>query len=131
MIVGSAFDAGAAGEDTGVVWKLTAKGVTSWHAEFANPDWPHDGEFDTVGVDSKNRIYAAGGQWVTAGTGNLLMVRYSPSGGEQAMWRSDGQQSGYCAFSDLLVLGDTQVLAAGRVAGNGSNAVVYRAQTTP
>ena len=131
VIVGYAYESGPSGEDQGVVWKLTAKGATSWHRAFANPDWPHDGEFDAVGVDSKNRIYAAGGQWVTAGTGNLLIVRYSPSGAEQAMWRSDGQQSGFCAFSDLLVLSDTQVVAAGKVAGNGANAAVYRARTTP
>ena len=130
VIVGYSFDSGPSGEDQGVVWKLTSKGVTSWHHAFANAAWPHDGEFDAVGVDSKNRIYAAGGQWVTSGTGNLLMVRYSRAGAEQAMWRSDGQQSGHCAFSDLLVLGDTQVVAAGKVAGNGSNAVVYRAGTT-
>jgi len=130
VIAGYAFDAGAAGQDAGAVWKLTAKGATSWSRTFTNDAWPHDGEFDAVGVDSKNRIYAAGGQWVTGGTGNLLIVRYSPTGAEQAMWRSDGQQSGYCAFSDLLVLSDTQVVAAGKVAGNGQNAAVYRAKTT-
>jgi hypothetical protein len=43
----------------------------------------------------------------------------------------DDQQGGHRAFSDLLMLGDAQVLAAGKVAGNGSNAAVYRAQTTP
>jgi hypothetical protein len=130
VIAGYAFDSGPSGKDQGVVWKLTAKGATSWHHAFANAAWPHDGEFDAVGVDSKNRVYAAGGQWVTGGTGNLLIVRYSPSGAEQAMWRSDGQQSGFCAFSDLLVLRDTQVVAAGKVAGNGQNAAVYRAKTT-
>ena len=130
VVVGWAYQAGTAGENQAAVWKLTAKGVTSWHSEFTNAAWPHDGEFDAVGVDSKNRIYAAGGQYVTSGTGNLLIVRYSPTGVEQAMWRSDGQQSGYCAFSDLLVLSDTQVVAAGMVAGNGSNAAVYRAGTT-
>jgi hypothetical protein len=130
VIVGYSYDSGPSGEDQGVVWKLTAKGVTSWSHAFANAAWPHDGEFDSVGVDSKNRIYAAGGQWVTGGTGNLLIVRYSPSGAEQALWRSDGQQSGYCVFSHLLVLSDTQVVAAGKVAGNGSNAAVYRAGTT-
>jgi hypothetical protein len=130
VVTGYAYDTGAAGQDAGVVWKLTAKGATSWSRTFINDAWPHDGEFDSVGVDSKNRIYAAGGQWVTGGTGNLLIVRYSPSGAEQAMWRSDGQQSGFCAFSDLLVLSDTQVVAAGKVAGNGQNAAVYRAKTT-
>jgi hypothetical protein len=130
VIAGYAYDAGAAGQDAGVVWKLTAKGATSWSRSFTNDAWPHDGEFDAVGVDSKNRIYAAGGQWVTGGTGNLLIVRYSPTGTEQAMWRSDGQQSGFCAFSHLLVLSDSQVVAAGKVAGNGQNAAVYRAKTT-
>ena len=130
VVVGWAYQAGTSGENQAAVWKLTAKGVTSWHSEFTNAAWPHDGEFDAVGVDSKNRIYAAGGQYVTSGTGNLLIVRYSPAGVEQAMWRSDGQQSGYSAFSDLLVLSDTQVVAAGMVAGNGSNAAVYRAGTT-
>lgn len=130
VIVGYALDSGASGEDQGVVWKLTTKGGTSWSKPFTNDAWPHDGEFDAVGVDSKNRIYAAGGQWVTSGTGNLLIVRYSPTGTEQAMWRSDGQQSGYCVFGDLLVLSDTQVVAAGQVAGNGANAAVYRAKTT-
>jgi hypothetical protein len=130
VVVGVAYGIGASGQNLGAVWKLTAKGAPAWHEEFSNDLWPHDGEFGAVGVDSKNRIYAAGGQWVTAGTGNLLMVRYSPGGTEQAMWRSDGQQSGCCAFSDVLVLSDTQVVAAGKVAGNGQNAAVYRAKTT-
>jgi hypothetical protein len=130
VVVGWAYQAGTSGENQAAVWKLTSTGVTSWHSEFTNAAWPHDGEFDAVGVDSKNRVYAAGGQYVTSGTGNLLIVRYSPTGAEQAMWRSDGQQSGYCVFSDLLVLSDTQVVAAGQVAGNGSNAAVYRAGTT-
>ena len=130
VVVGYSYDSGPSGEDQGVVWKLTSRGPTAWAQPFANAAWPHDGEFDSVGVDSKNRIYAGGGQMVTAGTGNLLIVRYSPSGAEQAMWRSDGQQSGYCVLNHLLVLSDTRVLAAGKVAGNGSNAAVYRAGTT-
>ena len=76
----------------------------------------------------------AGGKYYSPQTANLLMVRYSPAGSAQAMWRSDGQQSGYCSFTDLLVLSDTQVLAAGQVQGmiNGveSDAAVYRATTT-
>ncbi len=131
VIVGVAFRAGAAGEDLGAVWKLTATGTTAWHTEFANPAWPRDGEFDAVGVDGANRIYAAGGVLVNPGTGNLLMVRYLPGGGEDAMWRAEGQQSGPCAFSRVLVLSASDVLAAGRVAGNGADAAVYRARTTP
>ena len=130
VIVGIAFDLGASGEDAGTVWKLTSGGATAWHREFEDPDFPGDSEFRAVGVDSQNRIYAAGGKYYSGQTADLLMVRYSPAGSAQAMWRSDGQQSGYCSFTDVLVLGDTQVLAAGQVAGNGANAGVYRARTT-
>jgi hypothetical protein len=134
VIVGVAFDIGTSGEDQGVVWKLTPAGDTAWHSEFEDVDFPSDGRFAAVGVDSQDRIYAAGGKYYTPQTANLLMVRYSPAGSAQAMWRSDGQQSGYCSFTDLLVLSDTQVLAAGQVQGmiNGveSDAAVYRAATT-
>ncbi|HEY5387893.1 MAG TPA: hypothetical protein VIL79_08315, partial [Thermoleophilia bacterium] len=131
VVVGVAYAEGGSGEDTGAVWKLSPTGVTAWHHEFSNPAWALDGEFDAVGIDSKNHIYAAGGSYVSGGKGNLLMVRYSSGGAEEALWRSDGQQSGYCAFSDVLVLSDSVVLAAGQVAGNGANAGVYRAKTTP
>ena len=131
VVAGVAYAAGGSGENLAAVWKLTPKGGTAWHREFSNSLWPHDGQFDAVGIDSKNRVYAAGGVYVSLSTANLLMVRYSPGGAEQAMWRSDGQQSGDCAFGHVLVLSDTQVLAAGRVAGNGANAAVYRAKTTP
>jgi len=131
LVVGVAYAAGGSGQNLGAVWKLTPKGGTAWYREFNNSLWPHDGRFDAVGIDSKNRVYVAGGVYVSAATANLLMVRYSPGGSEQAMWRSDGQQSGGCAFSNVLVLSDTQVLAAGRVSGNGANAAVYRAKTTP
>jgi len=131
VVVGVAMRAGGSIENLGAVWKLQPSGGTAWHSEFTNPAWARDGEFDAVGIDSKNRIYAAGGIYVAAGTGNLLMVRYSARGVEQAMWRADGQQSGYCMLSDVLMLSDTQVLAAGLVAGNGENAAVYRAKTTP
>ena len=130
-VVGVAYGTGGSGEDLGAVWKLKPGGGTAWTHEFSNPAWALDGEFAAVGVDSKNRIYAAGGIYVSGGTGNLLMVRYSPGGSEQAMWRSDGQQSGYCTFSDVLVISDGAVLAAGQVAGNGASAAVYRAKTTP
>ena len=134
VIAGVAYDIGMSGEDQGVVWKLTAAGDTAWHSEFEDVDFPHDGSFRAVGVDSKNRIYAAGGKYYSAQTANLLMVRYSPAGSAQAMWRSDGQQSGYCSFTNLLVLSDTQVLAAGQVqgviGGVGADACVYRAKTT-
>lgn len=131
VVAATAFAAGGSGEDLPAVWKLTPTGGTAWHHEFSNPAWPYDGEFNAVGTDSKNRVYAAGYVYVNSTVGNLLMVRYSSAGSEQAMWRSDGQQSGYCAFSDVLVLSDTQVLAGGEVAGNGANAAVYRAKTTP
>lgn len=131
VVVGHAYGAGGSGEDLGAVWKLKSKGGTAWHREFSNSLWAHDGQFSAVGIDSKNRVYAAGGVYVSASTANLLMVRYSSGGSEQALWRSDGQQSGYCDFSHVLVLGDRTVLAAGRVAGNGANAGVYRAKTTP
>jgi len=130
VIVGTAFGLGPSGEDEGAVWKLTSSGATAWHREFEDPDFPGDSEFRAVGVDSQNRIYAAGGKYYSAQTANLLMVRYSPAGSAQAMWRSDGQQSGYCSFTDVLVLSGTQVLAAGQVAGNGADAAVYRARTT-
>ena len=130
VIVGTAFGLGPSGEDEGTVWKLTSGGATAWHREFEDPDLPGDSEFRAVGVDSQNRIYAAGGKYYSAQTANLLMVRYSPAGSAQAMWRSDGQQSGYCSFTDVLVLSGTQVLAAGQVAGNGADAAVYRARTT-
>jgi len=130
VIVGIAFGLGASGEDEGTVWKLASGGATAWHREFEDPDFPNDSAFRAVGVDSRNRIYAAGGKYYSAQTANLLMVRYSPAGSAQAMWRSDGQQSGYCSFTSVLVLSDTQVLAAGQVAGNGADAGVYRARTT-
>jgi hypothetical protein len=130
VIVGSAYGLGTAGENEGTVWKLTSGGTTAWHREFEDPDFPGDSEFRAVGVDSQNRIYAAGGKYYSGQTANLLMVRYSPAGSAQAMWRSDGQQSGYCSFTNVLVLSDTQVLAAGQVAGNGADAGVYRARTT-
>ena len=130
VIVGTAFGLGASGEDEGTVWKPASGGAPAWHREFEDPDFPEDSGFRAVGVDSQNRIYAAGGKYYTEQTANLLMVRYSPGGSAQAMWRSDGQQSGYCSFTELLVLGDSQVLAAGQVAGNGANAGVYRASTT-
>jgi len=131
VVVGVAYGAGGSAEDLGAVWKLKPGGVTDWHSEFANPLWPFDGQFSAVGIDSKDRVYAAGGVYVSASTANLLMVRYSSGGSEQALWRSDGQQSGSCDFSHVLVLSDSAVLAAGRVAGNGANAAVYRAKTTP
>ena len=131
VVVGTAFAAGASGEALGAVWKLRPAGGTAWHHEFSNSLWPYDGEFSAVGIDSKNRVYAAGGAYVTASTANLLMVRYSSGGSEQAYWRSAGQQSGYCDFTRVLVLGDSTVLAAGQVAGNGANAALYRAKTTP
>jgi len=130
VIVGIAFGLGASGEDEGTLWKLTSGGATAWHGEFEDPDFPNDSGFRAVGVDSQNRIYAAGGKYYSAQTANLLMVRYSPEGSAQAMWRSDGQQSGYCSFTNVLVLSDSQVLAAGQVAGNGANAGVYRARTS-
>jgi len=131
VVAAYAYAAGASGENLAAVWKLTSAGGTAWHREFSNSAWPHDGEFNAVGTDSKCRVYAAGDVYVAGTTGNLLMVRYSAAGSEQAMWRSVGQQSGYCAFSDVLVLTDTQVIAAGQVAGNGADAAVYRAKTTP
>ena len=131
IMVGTAYGVGDSGEDLPAAWKLGSGGSTRWISTWRNNEWPHDGEFGAVGVDSKNRIYAAGGHWITAQTGNLLLIRYTPDGVTDAFWRSDGQQSGYCAFSDVLVLGDSQVLAAGRVAGNGANAGVYRAGMTP
>ncbi len=131
IMVGTAYDLGDSGEDLPAAWKLSSGGSTRWISTWRNNDWPHDGEFGAVGVDSKGRVYAAGGHWVTAGTGNLMIIRYTPDGVTDGLWRSDGQQSGYCAFSDVLVLGDSQVLAAGRVAGNGANAGVYRAGMTP
>jgi hypothetical protein len=131
VMVGTAYDIGDSGEDLPVVWKLGSGGSTKWLSTWRNNDWPHDGEFGAVGVDSKNRVYAAGGHWITPGTGNLLIVRYTAEGVTDAFWRSDGQQSGYCAFSEILVLRDSQVLAAGRVAGNGANAAAYRAGMTP
>jgi hypothetical protein len=131
VMVGTGYDIGDSGEDLPVVWKLGSDGSTRWISTWRNNEWPHDGEYGAVGVDSGNRIYAAGGHWITAQTGNLLMIRYTPDGVTDAFWRSDGQQSGYCAFSDILVLGDSRVLAAGRVAGNGANAAVYRAGMTP
>ena len=75
-------------------------GAPAWHREFEDPDFPNDSGFRAVGVDSQNRIYAAGGKYYSAQTANLLMVRYSPAGSAQAMWRSDGQQSGYCSFTE-------------------------------
>jgi hypothetical protein len=131
IMVGTAYDLGDAGEDLPAAWKLSSGGSTRWISTWRNNDWPHDGEFGAVGVDGKNRVYAAGGHWITAGTGNLMIIRYTADGVTDALWRSDGQQSGYCAFSDVLVLSDSQVLAAGRVAGNGANAGVYRAGMTP
>jgi hypothetical protein len=131
IVAAKAYAAGGSGEDLAAVWKLTSAGGTAWHREFSNSAWPHDGEFNAVRTDSKCRVYAAGDVNVTGTTGNLLMVRYSAAGSEQAMWRSHGQQSGYCAFSDLLVLTDKQVIAAGQVAGNGADAALYRAKTTP
>ena len=131
VMVGTGYDIGDSGENLPVAWKLGSGGSSRWISTWRNNEWPHDGEFGAVGVDSKNRIYAAGGHWITAQTGNLLMIRYTPDGATDAFWRSDGQQSGYCAFSDILVLGDSRVLAAGRVAGNGANAAVYRAGMTP
>ena len=131
VLVGVAYGAGGSGEDLGAVWKLKPGGGTAWHREFGNSLWPYDGQFSAVGIDSKERVYAAGGVSVSASTANLLMVRYSSGGSEQALWRSDGQQSGSCDFSHVLVLSDSAVLAAGRVAGYGANAAVYRAKTTP
>ena len=131
IMVGTAYGIGDSGEDLPAAWKLGSGGSSRWIDTWRNNEWPHDGEFNAVGVDSKNRIYAAGGHWITPGTGNLLMIRYTPDGDIDAFWRSDGQQSGFCAFSDVLVLRDSQVLAAGRVAGNGANAAVYRAGMTP
>jgi hypothetical protein len=131
IIVGTAYGLGDSGEDLPAAWKLSRGGSTRWISTWRNNDWPHDGEFDAVGVDSQGRVYTAGGHWVTAGTGNLMIIRYTPDGVTDGLWRSDGQQSGYCAFNELLVLSDSRVLAAGRVAGNGANAGVYRAGMTP
>ena len=134
VVAGVVYGIGVSGEDQGVVWKLTPAGGTAWHSEFEDVDFQFDGSFKAVGVDSAGRIYAAGGKYYSDQTANLLMVRYSAGGSAQAMWRSDGQQSGYCEFTDLLVLSDSQVLAAGQVqgwvGGVNADACVYRAKTT-
>jgi len=131
VVVGTAWQAGAAAQDAGAVWKLRADGGTAWSRTFTAPVWPHDGEFDAVATDGAGRVYAAGGQYGTPGAGDLLLVRYSAGGAEQALWRATGPESGYCSFSNVLVLGDTRVIAAGQVAGSSGDAAIYRAQTTP
>jgi hypothetical protein len=131
LIVGTAYDAGAAGQDAGQVWKLGPGGATAWSHLFGSGAVSRDGELDAVGVDRSGRVYAAGGQSATAGAGNLVLVRYSSLGDEEAYWKADAPASGLCAFDQLLVLDDTRVIAAGEAGPGPSTAVLYRAKTTP
>ncbi len=129
VMVTTVYQAGTSGEDLPGVWKLTSAGASAWLRTF--PSWPFDGQFDAVAIDGSGNVYAAGGVMVSAGTGNLIILRYTSAGGTDAIWRSDGPGSGYCDFSDILITGG-KVLAAGQVqGGSGSQAAVYRAKLTP
>jgi hypothetical protein len=131
VVTGQAFNFGSPAVNTPLVCKIKASsGATLWRQEFSNPAWPHDGLFESVAVDSRGRIYAGGGVTVSGITGNCLLVRYSPGGTPQGMWRADGPGSGECTFDQVLVLNDTQVLAGGFVTGSGFLAGIYRADTT-
>ena len=129
VIAGVAYGYGIPAVDTPIVWKLRGtNGTTLWRREFVNPAWPHDGEFDAVGVDSAGRIYAGGG--ISGTAGDALMVRYAADGTAQAMWLTSGAGSGACTFDQVLVLSDTQVLGGALVTGvSGRQAGVYRADT--
>jgi hypothetical protein len=128
VVVGEASELAPAGVDVPAVWKLSPLGKTAWHRELTGTGWS-DGSFAAVGLDSKNRIYAAGFSGAPKPESGGLLMRYSAGGTAQAMWTPDGESWASGEMLHVLVLSDTGVLASGILEQGGRRAVVFRAAT--
>ena len=124
------FDAGASGEDARRGVEAHAppappRGDTS----FADAGFAHDGRFGAVGVDSTEPHLRSRRPVVTARhrqPADACGTR-PPASARGACGARTGSRAATARSATVLRVSDSQVLAAGQVAGNGANAGVYRA----
>jgi len=129
VIVGEAEEIGATSVDTPIIWKVSPLGRSAWHREVAVPR-SSNGGFRAVALDSKDRIYAAGGANVPQPFNGMLAMRYSAAGAAQAMWAPHAAASGYGELLSVVVASDSQVVVSGIFEAGVRNAILYRAKTT-